>query len=146
MNQSYKEKKRGLPKRSETAPSAIGMDPIFPPLKKLVRRLLALSNKFICLVVLVSSVLVDDWHLHSVKSITTRQTPNDNIKFNRINHQLDSLRSRLPSTNQCFCGVIYFIFLTQCTISLIHLRSIWTILDNCYDAEGMNLGMKWMRG
>lgn len=65
MNQSYKEKKRGLPKRSETAPSAVGIFPMVPPLKKFVRRLLALSNKFIRFDVLVSSVLVDDSHLDS---------------------------------------------------------------------------------
>ena len=65
MNQSYSEKKRGRPKRSETAPSATGIDPILPPLKKLVRRLLALSNRFLdfCLSVLV------DWHLYE-KQIT----------------------------------------------------------------------------
>lgn len=60
MNQSYSEKKRGRPKRSETAPSATGIDPILPPLKKLVRRLLALSNRFLDFGL---SVLVD-WHLY----------------------------------------------------------------------------------
>lgn len=47
MNQSYSEKKRGFPNRSETAPSAMGIDPILPPLSKFVRRLLALSIKFL---------------------------------------------------------------------------------------------------
>uniref|UniRef100_A0A0V0HHF8 Putative ovule protein n=1 Tax=Solanum chacoense TaxID=4108 RepID=A0A0V0HHF8_SOLCH len=50
-------KKSGRSKRSVTAPSAIGIDPIFPPLNRLVRRLLALSNKFIF--VFGSSVPVD---------------------------------------------------------------------------------------
>ena len=61
MNQSYSEKKRGRSNKSVTAPSAMGIDPRFPPLKRFVRRLLALSNKF--LFVFGSSVLVD-WHLH----------------------------------------------------------------------------------
>ncbi|RDX71524.1 hypothetical protein CR513_49115, partial [Mucuna pruriens] len=46
-NQSYSEKKRGRPIRSETAPSAMGIDPILPPLNKFVRRLLALSSIFL---------------------------------------------------------------------------------------------------
>ena len=57
MNQSYSEKKRGRSNKSETAPSAIGIDPRLPPVDKLVRRLLALSSKF--LLVFGSSVLVD---------------------------------------------------------------------------------------
>lgn len=61
MNQSYSEKKRGRSNKSVTAPSAMGIDPRFPPLKRFVRRLLALSSKF--LFVFGSSVLVD-WHLH----------------------------------------------------------------------------------
>lgn len=59
-NQSYSEKKRGRPNKSETAPSAVGIDPRFPPLKKFVNKLLALSNKFLDF---VFSVLVDS-HLH----------------------------------------------------------------------------------
>lgn len=66
-NQSYREKKRGRPNKSETAPSAVGIDPRLPPLNKFVRRLLALSSKF--LLVLGSSVLVD-WHLYFT-NITT---------------------------------------------------------------------------
>lgn len=46
-NQSYSAKKSGRPNKSETAPSAIGIDPRFPPFNKLVRRLLALSSKFL---------------------------------------------------------------------------------------------------
>lgn len=64
-NQSYNAKKRGRANKSETAPSAMGIDPRLPPLKKLVRRLLALSSNF--LLVFGSSVLVD-WHLHSENS------------------------------------------------------------------------------
>ena len=45
MNQSKRAKKRGLPKRSETAPSAMGMVPVEPPLRADVRRLLAESNR-----------------------------------------------------------------------------------------------------
>jgi hypothetical protein len=60
MNQSNSEKKRGRLNKSDTAPSAIGIDPRFPPLNKLVSRLLALSKGFL---VFGSSVLVD-WHLY----------------------------------------------------------------------------------
>lgn len=60
MNQSYNEKKRGFPNRSDTAPSATGIAPRFPPLKTLVRRLLALSSRV--LFALERSELVD-WHL-----------------------------------------------------------------------------------
>lgn len=59
-NQSYSEKKRGRPNRSETAPSAVGMDPILPPLKRLVRRLLALSRRFLFD---FRSSASTDWHL-----------------------------------------------------------------------------------
>lgn len=45
INQSYKAKNRGLPNRSDTAPSAMGMVPILPPLSIFVNRLLALSSK-----------------------------------------------------------------------------------------------------
>lgn len=64
-NQSYSEKKRGRPSRSETAPSAMGIDPILPPLNKSVRRLLALSSRF--LLDFFLSVLID-WHLHSTQT------------------------------------------------------------------------------
>jgi hypothetical protein len=47
INQSYREKKRGRSNRSVTAPSAIGIFPMVPPLNKFVRRLLALSIKFL---------------------------------------------------------------------------------------------------
>lgn len=46
-NQSYSEKKRGRSNRSETAPSAMGIDPTLPPLNKFVRKLLALSSTFL---------------------------------------------------------------------------------------------------
>lgn len=65
-NQSYKEKKRGRSNKSETAPSATGIEPRFPPLNKLVRRLLALSKRF--LFVFCSLVLVD-WHLHTPQMV-----------------------------------------------------------------------------
>lgn len=90
MNQSYKEKKRGLPKRSETAPSAVGIDPIFPPLKKLVSRLLALSNKLIFLAVFVSSVLMDDWHLHSANVSPLNKLLQDSITTGQANYKLIS--------------------------------------------------------
>jgi hypothetical protein len=45
-----------------TAPSAIGIEPKLPPLNKLVKRLLALSNTFLLLFFL--SVLTD-WHLQN---------------------------------------------------------------------------------
>jgi hypothetical protein len=47
INQSYREKKRGQSNRSVTAPSAIGIFPMAPPLSKFVRRLLALSIMFL---------------------------------------------------------------------------------------------------
>lgn len=72
-NQSYSEKKRGRPNRSETAPSATGIDPRLPPLNKLVRRLLALSSRF--LLDFVSLVPVD-WHLsRNCKQIKLVQQP-----------------------------------------------------------------------
>jgi len=64
-NQSYSEKKRGRSNRSVTAPSAMGIDPKLPPLKKSVRRLLALSRIF--LLDFFLSVLID-WHLHSTQT------------------------------------------------------------------------------
>lgn len=65
-NQSYKAKKRGRPNRSDTAPSAVGIDSRLPPLRKFVSKLLALSRRFH--LVLGSSVLVD-WHLYHHKLI-----------------------------------------------------------------------------
>lgn len=46
--------------RSETAPSAMGIEPTLPPLNRFVRRLLALSSRF-----LLDFGLSDliDWHL-----------------------------------------------------------------------------------
>ena len=60
-NQSYRAKKSGRPNKSETAPSAIGIVPKFPPLNTLVRRLLALSRRFLFVFGSPTSV---DWHLH----------------------------------------------------------------------------------
>lgn len=81
-NQSYRAKKSGRPNKSETAPSAIGIDPRFPPLNKLVRRLLALSSRF--LFVLGSSVRAD-WHLQkhfntncSINTSSTTETRHKN--------------------------------------------------------------------
>ena len=67
-NQSYSEKKRGLPNRSVTAPSATGMVPTLPPLRKLVSRLLALSSRFRCFGLgggccCCSLSTLVDWHL-----------------------------------------------------------------------------------
>nr|AFK42094.1 unknown [Medicago truncatula] len=52
-NQSYSEKKRGRSNKSVTAPSAIGIFPKLPPLNKFVKRLLALSNTFLLLLLLL---------------------------------------------------------------------------------------------
>lgn len=90
MNQSYKEKKSGFPNRSETAPSAVGIDSIFAPLKKLVSMLLALSSKFICFAVFTSSVPVDDWHLHSIECVTIK--PTTSISSNK--NYKDSIRMK----------------------------------------------------
>lgn len=81
-NQSYKEKNRGRPNKSETAPSATGIEPRLPPLRKLVRRLLALSKRF--LLALGSLVLVD-WHLQKKKkkSIKIRSIKQIQIRLTR---------------------------------------------------------------
>lgn len=60
-NQSYRAKKSGRPNKSETAPSAVGIEPRFPPFNKLVKRLLALSSRFLFVLGSPTSV---DWHLH----------------------------------------------------------------------------------
>lgn len=68
-NQSYNAKKSGRPNRSDTAPSATGIDPRLPPLNKLVRKLLALSRRF--LFGFGSSVPVD-WHLQHREIFTSQ--------------------------------------------------------------------------